>query len=199
MEAGGTAVTDYDDLVAALSPVSSALNTLGIRHYVGGSVASSFHGASRSTMDVDVVADMTESVVSEFLKCFDRDFYVSESAIRDAIRRKSCFNLIHLPTSFKVDVFVSRQRPFDVAAMNRATVELLGDSQSLKIHVATAEDAIISKLEWYRKTNETSERQWDDVTRLLKLLGDRADLEYLKMSAESVGVQDLLERLLRAV
>ena len=79
--------------------------------------------------------------------------------------------------------------------MNRATVEHLGDSHSLEIHVATAEDAIISKLEWYRKTNETSDRQWDDVTRLLKLLGDAADVEYLKESAELVGVQDLLERL----
>jgi hypothetical protein len=191
-------VSDYDDLVAALKPVSAALTKLGIRHYVGGSVASSFHGASRSTMDVDIVADMTDSAVSEFLKCFDRDFYVSEAAIRDAIRRKSCFNLIHLPTSFKVDVFVSRQRPFDVSAMNRATVEHLGDSQSLEIHIATAEDAIISKLEWYRKTNETSERQWDDVTRLLKLLGEAADVEYLKKSAASVRVEDLLERLMSA-
>ncbi len=188
-------MSEYDDLVAALSPVSVALTKLGIRHYVGGSVASSFHGASRSTMDVDIVADMTDASVSEFLKCFDKDFYVSEAAIRDAIRRKSCFNLIHLPTSFKVDVFVSRQRPFDVAAMNRATVEHLGDSHSLEIHVATAEDAIISKLEWYRKTNESSDRQWDDVTRLLKLLGDAADVEYLKESAQSVGVQDLIERL----
>jgi hypothetical protein len=191
-------VSDYDDLLAALMPVSAAFTKLGIRHYVGGSVASSFHGATRSTMDVDIVADMTDSAVSEFIKCFDRDFYVSEAAIRDAIRRKSCFNLIHLPTSFKVDVFVSRQRPFDVSAMNRATVEKLGDSHSLEIHVATAEDAIISKLEWYRKTNETSERQWDDVTRLLKLLGDAADVEYLKKSAASVRVEDLLQRLLSA-
>ena len=52
------------------------------------------------------------------------------------------------------------------------------------------------KLEWYRKTNETSERQWDDVTRLLQLLGEAADVEYLKKSAESVGVEDLLERLM---
>ncbi len=192
-------MSDYDDLVTALSPVSAALTKLGIRHYVGGSVASSFHGASRSTMDVDLVADMTDSAVSEFLKCFDRDFYLSEAAIRDAIQRKSCFNLIHLPTSFKVDVFVSRQRPFDLTAMNRATMEQFGDNHVLEIHVATAEDAIISKLEWYRKTNETSERQWDDVTRLLKLLGNAADMEYLTASAESVGVEDLLERLLLEV
>ncbi|MCA9107757.1 MAG: hypothetical protein R3B96_04130 [Pirellulaceae bacterium] len=192
-------MSDYDDLVSALSPVSAALTKLGIRHYIGGSVASSFHGASRSTMDVDIVAELPESAVPAFLGYFDGDFYVSESAIRDAIRRKSCFNLIHLPTSFKVDVFVSRQRSFDIAAMNRATVERLGDTHSLEIRVATAEDAIVSKLEWYRKTNETSERQWDDVTRLLKLLGETADREYLRASAESVGVSDLLERVLSSV
>ena len=195
MADGATAVSDYDDLVAALSPVSAALTKLGIRHYVGGSVASSFHGATRSTMDVDLVADISEGNVPEFLKCFDKDFYISEAAVRDAIRRKSCFNLVHLPTSFKVDVFVSRQRPFDVTAMNRATMELLGDNHVLEIHVATAEDAIISKLEWYRKTNETSERQWNDVTRLMKLLGDAADMQYLNDAAESVGVKDLLDRL----
>lgn len=147
-------------------------------------------------MDVGLVADMIDSHVSEFLKSFKQDFYVSEVAVREAIRRKSCFNLIHLPTSFKVDVFVSHQRPFDVTAMNRATVEHLGDLHPLEIRVATPEDSIISKLEWYRKTNETSERQWDDVTRLLKLLGDAADVEYLRASAESVGIPDLLERLL---
>ncbi|MFO0870816.1 MAG: hypothetical protein U0935_17960 [Pirellulales bacterium] len=114
----------------------------------------------------------------------------------EGARRKTRFNLIHLPTSFKVDVFVSRQRPFDITAMNRATMESLGDTQMLEIHIATPEDSIISKLEWYRKTNETSERQWDDVTRLLKLLGDAADVDYLRTSAESVGVQDLLARLL---
>lgn len=192
-------MSGYDELVAALAPVSAALTRLGIRHYVGGSVASSFHGATRSTMDVDLVADMRDSHVTEFLTCFDTDFYLSEVAVRDAIRRKSCFNLIHLPTSFKVDVFVSRQRPFDVSAMNRATIEHLGDSRTLAIHVATAEDAIVSKLEWYRKTNETSDRQWDDVTRLLRLLGDAADIQYLKSTAGSVGVDDLLDRLLNEV
>jgi hypothetical protein len=80
--------------------------------------------------------------------------------------------------------------------MNRATLAILGDGQVLEIPIATPEDSIISKLEWYRKGNETSERQWDDVTRLLKLLGDSADLDYLRSSAQSVGVQDLLERLL---
>ena len=189
-------MSELDDLVAALAPVVAAFRQLKIRHYVGGSVASSFHGAARSTMDVDLVCEFAADQIEAFVACFDADFYVSESAIRDAVHRKSCFNLIHLPTSFKVDVFVSRQRPFDLESMRRATPECLGRNRTVEVPIATAEDAIISKLEWYRKTNETSERQWDDVSRLITLLGNTADLDYLRTAAESVGVSNLLKRLL---
>jgi hypothetical protein len=185
-----------DDLVAALAPVVSAFRDLRIRFYIGGSVASSFHGAARSTMDVDLVCEMAEDQIPHFVSRFDATFYLSEAAIRDAVRRKSCFNLIHLPTSFKVDVFVSRDRPFDRDAMRRATAERLGGVTSIEVPIATAEDSIVSKLEWYRKTNETSERQWDDVSRLIALLGDTVDITYLRSAAESVGVADLLTRLL---
>jgi len=188
-------LSETDDLVDALSPVVAAMRTLEIPHYVGGSVASSFHGATRSTMDVDVVCELTDGQVSSFAALFNRDFYISEPAVRDAVSRKSCFNLIHLPTSFKIDIFVSRGRPFDVEAMQRARLHLLGDERGVEVPIATAEDSIISKLEWYRLSNKTSERQWDDVSRLIRLLGDQADFAYLENAAASVGVSDLLTRL----
>ena len=191
-------MSDQADLIAALTPVSKAFNNLGIRFYIGGSVASSFHGAARSTLDVDLVAEMTEETIPGFLNHFGEDFYVSPSAIKEAVQNKSSFNLIHLPTSFKVDVFVSRQRAFDNSVMDRAVTQNLGNKTSLKVPIATAEDAILCKLEWYRKTNETSERQWDDVTRLMKLLGDSADISYLKKSAAGIGVDDLLDRLIES-
>jgi hypothetical protein len=151
-------------------------------------------------MDVDLVCELTEDKVADFVEYFLArhvdDFYLSESAIRDAVRRKSCFNLIHLPTSFKVDVFISRGRPFDKDSMRRATVERLGESKTVDVSIASAEDSIISKLEWYRLTKETSERQWDDVSRVLRLLGENADNDYLRQAADSVGVADLLQRLL---
>lgn len=190
-------MTESDDLLDALMPVIEALQTLKIRHYVGGSIASSFHGAARSTMDVDLVAELDEARVSEFFGCFGDEFYLSEPAIREAVKRQSCFNLIHLPSSFKVDIFVSQQRAFDVESMNRSTLERLGDRKSIEVRIATAEDTIISKLEWFGLTNETSERQWDDVSRLIKLLSTQADVSYLHRAAESVGVTDLLQRLLK--
>jgi hypothetical protein len=189
-------LNNADDLVEALGPIIDTFQILQIPHYVGGSIASSYHGATRSTMDVDLVCEMKQSQIANFLARIDERYYVSEVAVRQAVQRMSCFNLIHLPTSFKVDIFVSRQRPFDNDCMRRASMATLGESITIEVPIATAEDAIISKLEWYRLTNETSERQWDDVSRLIQLLGDAADFSYLREAAQSVGVTDLLDRLI---
>lgn len=186
-----------DDVVSALRPVTEALDRLEIRYYVGGSVASAFHGAMRSTMDVDIVADIDDQDVTPLLTELGDAYYANEAAMRKAVRNKSSFNLIHLATSFKVDVFAHRGRAFDVSALSRAALGQIGSDASFSVPIASAEDVIISKLEWYRLGNETSERQWKDITTVLALLGDRCDLPYLRKFAESVGVSDLLERLLR--
>ena len=185
-----------EELIAALGPVVAILNELEVRHYVGGSVASSFHGAVRSTMDVDIVCELGNEDIERILQSLATDYYASEPAIREAVKNRSCFNLIHLPTSFKVDVFISRGRAFDRDCMDRCKLEVL--SEQLQVRIATPEDSIVAKLEWYRAGNEVSERQWDDVTKLMRLLGDDADMDYLTLAAASVGVSDLLERLRRA-
>ncbi|MCP4782549.1 MAG: hypothetical protein GY903_03565 [Fuerstiella sp.] len=149
-------------------------------------------------MDVDVLCEMADEHLGAFLSQFGRDFYVSETAARDAVERKSRFTLIHLPTSFKVDIFVSRRRPFDKDRMKRAAQEKLLTDHPVSVRMTSAEDSIISKLEWYQRGNQTSERQWEDVSRLIRLLDDSVDRDYLRPAAESVGVSDLLERLISA-
>lgn len=189
-------MSDVDDLIAALEPVAAAFRRLGVSFYVGGSVASTYHGAIRSTMDVDLVCDLQNHHIAAFVSAFGPDCYLSEAAVRDAVERRSCFNVIHLPTAFKVDVFVSRGRLFDVAAMSRAATHPLGSDGSLAVPIASPEDSVLAKLEWYRLGEEASERQWDDVSRLVALLGDTLDLDHMRRMAESLGVSDLLERLL---
>jgi len=184
-----------DDLIAALAPVVSCLKQLNVRHYIGGSVASSFHGAVRSTMDVDIVCELTQQNAQQFINTLADDYYLNGQAVRDALQSKSCFNLIHLASSFKVDVFVSRGRPFDNDCLLRSSMETLGEG--IEVAIATAEDSVVAKLEWYRTGNEVSERQWDDVSKLIGLLGDQADWAYLQSAAASVGVEDLLDRLRR--
>ena len=47
-----------NEIVAALEPVVVALERLGVRYRVGGSVASSALGVPRSTLDVDVSCEL---------------------------------------------------------------------------------------------------------------------------------------------
>lgn len=147
-------------------------------------------------MDVDLICELSEAEIVPLIQSIGTDYYASETALRDAVRHKGCSNLIHLPTSFKVDVFVSRGRRYDVESMERATMQRLGGTRFVEVPIATAEDSIVSKLEWYRSTSETSERQWDDVSRLVQLLREDLDHGYLVRAAESVGIGDLLNRLL---
>lgn len=79
--------------------------------------------------------------------------------------------------------------------MSRAQLSSLSNVHDFKVPVASPEDVFILKLEWYRMGGEVSERQWNDVSRLVKLLGKRLDVEYLRQGAEEVGVADLLQRL----
>jgi hypothetical protein len=183
------------DMSEALAPVANVLKRLGVRFYVGGSVASSFRGAARATMDVDIVCEMNPVDAEPFVQDLGEGFYVSLPAIRSAIEHKSCFNVIKLSSGFKVDVFVSRQRIFDLNCMSRATTEILSPDVLLKVPIATAEDMILIKLEWYKLSDQTSERQWNDVRRLFDLLGDAKDNDYLSSMSKVLDVYDLLEQL----
>ena len=88
------ALSNDDDLIAALTPVATAFEQLHVPFYVGGSVASSFHGAMRSTRDVDLVCDIQSSHIDCFISLLHPNYYASVSAINQAIARQSCFNLI---------------------------------------------------------------------------------------------------------
>jgi hypothetical protein len=56
---------------------------------------------------------------------------------------------------------------------------------------------VLTKLEWYRKGDEVSDRQWRDVQGVLKVQRERLDLPYMHRWAPELGVADLLERALR--
>ena len=172
---------------------------LGIPYLIGGSFASAVHGIVRATMDVDLVADIKPSHISSLVALLENEFYIDAEMILDAIQHTSSFNLIHLETMFKVDVFILKQRPFDLNQMQRRISQSVGDSPGDQAYFSTAEDIVLAKLEWFRAGGETSERQWRDIMGVLDLQSDRLDLEYLKKWAATLGIRDLLQRAIQAV
>ncbi len=185
------------EIVLTLEPVAAALSQLNVPFYICGSVASSIQGEPRSTLDIDLVADLQESDVDGLVAFLGDAFYADAEAMREAIRHRSCFNLIHQATFLKVDVFVPQNRDFDREQMQRREFHPLQEGENTsKFPVATAENILLSKLEWYRLGHEISERQWRDVLGVLKINCFDIDIEYLEKWAREIGVADLLERAL---
>jgi hypothetical protein len=183
------------ELRAALDPVLAALRALGVRHYVGGSIASSAHGVARAGIDADVVAELHAEHQAGLVAALRGAYYVAEARVPDAIARRSSF--IHLETMIKVDVFVSKDRPFDRRALERVRLEPSVPPDVPPLPLASAEDTVLAKLEWFRHGGETSERQWTDVLGVLRAGRAALDAGYMRSGAIELGVGDLLERALR--
>lgn len=97
------------DIIAAIEPVVNAFEKLGVLYYIGGSVASSAYGIARATMDVDMVSNLKPDHVHALVEMLESSYYIDEEMILDAIQSYSTFNLIHLDTMLKVDIFIMKK------------------------------------------------------------------------------------------
>lgn len=178
-----------------LAIVVQALERVGGRYLVGGSLASSTTGEPRQTNDIDLAVELPSGAASRFVSGLGSDFYADADDIRDAFRRGLSANLVHLPTGLKIDMFPKGREPFDDSEFQRRRLVNLEAGHSF--YVESAEDTVIRKLLWYRKGNEVSDRQWSDVLGVLRVQAERLDASYLRRWAAETGVADLLERALR--
>jgi hypothetical protein len=182
----------------ALARLLEILDRAEIHYYIGGSVASSTHGVPRTTMGVDLVADIKPDQIDELVGALLAEFYADAPMMREALARGRSFNLIHYASAYKFDLFPLRKDDYSRTEFGRrAFTEIRSFGlEPLECAVATAEDTILRKLEWYRAGGETSERQWNDLRGILKVSGPRLDLAYLRHWAPFLKVEDLLARLL---
>lgn len=185
------------DALLALTPVVDALEQLGVPYHVRGSVASSSWGLPRASVDVDLVAELRADQVDKIVGLLEGAYFVRRETVLEAVQRRRSFNVIHLNTVVKVDVFVAEARPFDRQEMSRAREHALESSEEARTFlVKSPEDVVLRKLSWYRTGGEVSERQWSDVIGVLKVQADRLDSDCLARWATELEVDDLLERAL---
>jgi hypothetical protein len=182
-----------NDLLAVALQVTDALDRCGTRYTIGGSLASSFSGEPRASIDVDIVVDLTEDGVDAFVAALGADFYADADALRRAARDRSTVNLIHHASGVKIDLFVAGSA-LEERQLERRVRAQVGSAPDRFVYMHSPEDILLQKLEWFRRGGEVSDRQWRDVLSILIVQRGRLDEAYLRVVAVECGLTDLLER-----
>jgi hypothetical protein len=184
-----------NEIAEALEPVIKTFDELGILYYIGGSIASSAYGIARTTLDIDMVSNLIPSNIKPLTERLKEKYYIDAEMISEAIKRQSSFNILHLDTMLKIDVFILKSREYSQKAFERKIKDKLEeDPDSISIYLCSPEDIILNKLEWYKSGGEISERQWNDIAGVIKVQSNNLDKEYLRRWASQLELFDLLEK-----
>ncbi|MCP3136753.1 hypothetical protein [Pyxidicoccus xibeiensis] len=181
------------DVIAVALQCAEALEVAGVGYFLGGSLASSLQGEPRATNDIDFVIDLRLPQLPAFVQALGPDFDVDEESLRDAVRQGASWNIFHLPSVTKVDLFLLRPGDFDRSEFERRRRVVL-TPEGKGLFIKSPEDSVLRKLLWFREGGELSTTQWRDIVQVLRVTGGQMELGYLDAWAERLGVAPLLAR-----
>jgi hypothetical protein len=167
--------------------VARALHELGLRYLVTGSMATVFFGEPRFTNDIDVVVDLPPGRIPGLCSKFPSPaFYVDEFAVREAVRNRGQFNIIHAESGLKIDIMIADDSPFNQSRFARCVKGRVSPSAS--VHFASPEDVIIKKLEYHRQGG--SDKHLRDIAGILRVMPTEIDYAYIDNWTTRLGLAD---------
>ena len=184
------------DALRLLLQVAEILDRLEIRYSVGGSLASGMHGELRATNDIDVLIELPSEKIGTLLDALRPAFDVWEDTVRTSVTAGRSFSALHVAWHVKVDFFPAGHSPLDEQELRRRRAIRLPGDPDRDVWFASAEDIVLRKIDWFRRSGGTLERQLRDVVGVLKLQGEQMDLGYVRARAHDLRLDDLLERCL---
>jgi len=168
-----------------LKEVARRLEGAAISYMITGSIAANFYTVPRMTRDIDIVVELSERDIGRFIALFENDYYLEPETIRETVKNKGMFNLIHDQYIIKIDFVVRKDTPYRRREFSRRK-KVAVDDQNL--YVVSPEDLILSKLEWAKDSH--SEVQLNDVKNLLQDVKG-LNRRYLARWARSLGLVSL--------
>lgn len=170
-----------------LKKVSSCFNRLNIPYFVTGSVASIAYGETRFTNDIDFVTDIKPEHIQGLLECFpEEEYYISEESIKNAIRHRFQFNIIHPASGLKVDVVIRDRGEFDKSRFSRVCNFKMDD---VGVNFASPEDVILKKMEFYKAGG--SEKHLRDITGVIEISRELIDFKYIEFWVSKLFLEEI--------
>ena len=169
---------------------------LKIPYFVTGAIASIAYGEPRLTNDIDIVVDMSLTHIDAVKSCFsEKEFYLDKNSMREAINRRSQFNIIHPESGLKADVIITKKDDFDQSRFVR--IKKLHVSETKSAAFASPEDVIIKKLEYFKQGR--SEKHLRDIASMLKISSELIDRTYVSSWAKKLTFSEIWEELQKTV
>lgn len=171
------------------------LEQLQLPYMVVGSFASFAFGEPRFTQDIDIVLQLNESDIRRFCDRFPPpEFYLSEAAVRDAVRSRFQFNVLHPTSGNKIDFILPRDDDWGREQLaRRRRMKLLPDREGF---TASPEDVILGKMWYYSEGG--SEKHLRDIAGILRVSGEQVDRSYVESWAVKLGYADIWKKILES-
>ncbi len=172
--------------------IVDAFDALRAPYMLTGSQVSSLQGEPRSTHDVDVVAMLQAVHIKPLIEWFPAPrFYVDEEAIRDAVGRKSMFNILDTKSGDKIDVWFLKDEEYDQMRFSR---RIKVSKFGVNVAVSSPEDTILFKLRWGRQLG-ASQKQFQDALGVYEVQKGSLDEKYMDAWAAKLGIEDALQEI----
>jgi len=163
-------------------------------YFITGSVASIYYGLPRLTHDVDIIIDIPVEKIDAFINLFSaKEFYIppKETIIEEVARTvRGHFNLIHLKSGFKADLYLIGKDSLHLwAEANKKELKI----DDCHFYIAPPEYVILRKLEYFQEGK--SEKHLDDIRNMLVVSRELINYDYIDKETISRGLSKEWQKL----
>lgn len=176
------------DLRAVLLEAARVLSRLRIRYVIVGGVAATMLGRGRSTLDIDIIAELTPRHAARLERGFAQSgFQVSEEDIVDALAERSHFSVFDRKSDYRLDCKGAYSALERRALVDRRRVRV----GRRFVYLDAPENLIVAKLVF------GSDQDILDAEAVYVRLRDRLDVRRIERRAAEAGVSREWRRLRR--
>jgi Nucleotidyl transferase of unknown function (DUF2204) len=174
----------------AVQAIIDGCSELGIPFMIVGSLSSNYYGIPRSTQDADFVVAMKPGDLQSLVARLGSEFQLDPQPSFECVTMTTRYLLKIAMLSFTIELFLLSDEEYDQERFRRRVeVEIHGR----RACVASAEDVIVTKLNWYHIDRRS--KDLDDVHTVIAVQGNELDWPYIESWCDRHGSREHLERL----